>query len=89
VSVDPEDCRRPVEVFITVGKGGDCRRSVFDGLAGVISKSLQDGMDASRVIKLFHGISCPAQSVGGPASCLDWFGEILQGVVRGDYDERG
>jgi len=77
---------RPVGVLITVGKGGQCRGTVFNGFAGILSYALENGTPVESIVRFLRGMSCPAQQIGGPSSCMEWIGEVLDKVNKGEYN---
>lgn len=78
------------EIFVQMGKSGNCPQSFCQALARVASFAMRTGMKAGipkeemkeRIIHAWKGIQCPSPAVSGGRkvlSCADAIAQVLEG----------
>jgi len=74
------NCSYPFEIFIVMGKSGDCHRSLVEGLGRAVSLYLRAGGDAADIAKSLRHIRCPYPSVrpDEPKSCADAIAIVIE-----------
>lgn len=68
----------PFETFAHMGKAGGCASSQIEAIGRLISLALRFGIGAEEVVKQIKGISCHEKYVGGPTSCADGIGKLIE-----------
>jgi hypothetical protein len=56
---------KPMEVFATLGKAGDCQKCEIEALTRCISNSLQWGVPPEVFTKTLNGLRCPKPAFSG------------------------
>jgi ribonucleoside-diphosphate reductase alpha chain len=70
------------EIFVQMGKSGNCAQSFCQALARVASFSLRAGIPKERIIHAWKGIQCPSPTVSDGRkvlSCADAIAQVLEG----------
>jgi hypothetical protein len=77
---------RPVEVFVQIGKSGQCPRVHMNGTCRAISHALRLGVDPEIFMKDFLGETCDRWDGAKyrPRSCADFLGRLI-GYALGYY----
>jgi len=75
---------RPLEVFITADKPGECIRAWAEALGRVISVALRSGVDPEAIIDTLKHIRCPCPELkpNGASSCPDAVAKFLAEVME-------
>lgn len=89
VTVSVDERRRPVEVFIRIGKMGETEHAHLTGLGRVLSYALRTGANPLGLIDSLSGITSEPVWDGGDLvlSAEDGVAKALRRVVSGRYDE--
>lgn len=90
VTVSVDEYRRPVEVFIRIGKMGEIEHAHLTGLGRVLSYALRTGADPQGLIDSLAGIASEPRWNKGELvlSAEDGVAKMLRRVIEGEYDER-
>jgi len=75
---------RPLEVFITADKPGECIRAWAEALGRVISVALRSGVDPEAIVDTLKHIRCPHPELrpNGATSCPDAVAKFLVEVLE-------
>ena len=75
---------RPLEVFITADKPGECVRAWAEALGRVISVALRSGVDPEAIVDTLKHIRCPHPELrpNGATSCPDAVAKFLVEVLE-------
>ena len=89
VTVSVDERRRPVEVFIRIGKMGETEHAHLTGLGRALSYALRTGANPLGLIDSLAGITSePVWDRGELVlSAEDGVARVLRRVVEGRYDE--
>ena len=71
------------KIFLTVGKSGQCHRSLFEALQNVINIILSNGGKYEDVIDALKNIRCESPKIGVATSCVDYIAKILNNWSKG------
>ena len=81
---------KPVEVFMYMGKGGECAFAFSESVSRAVSQALRAGVDAEEVAKQQEGIKCPKGMFNGERgehyfvnSCSDAIAKALREEIKG------
>ena len=90
VTVNVDEHRRPMEVFLRVGKAGEIEHAHLEGLGRMISYCLRIGGDPEGVIDHLRGITSEPIWDRGILirSAEDGVAYALHKVLAGEYDEQ-
>lgn len=83
ITLNLDDNGKPIEAFITTGKGGGCRAS-SEGLGRMISVNLRSGIAVEEIIKQLEHIKCPSCVNKGNIkvkSCPDAVSKELKSII--------
>ncbi len=88
VTVSVGEHRRPMEVFIRIGKMGETEHAHLTGLGRVISYALQVGANPEGLIDSLEGITSEPVWDNGELirSAEDGVAKVLRRVIEGHYD---
>jgi hypothetical protein len=81
--------QKPAEVFIIIGRNGDCAYTMAAALGITISKALQSGGDLGAMVDDLLGVSCyqretAVDNKGKPVgSCVDAIAQALRDYLAG------
>ena len=90
VTVSVDEHRRPMEVFIRIGKMGETETAHLTGLGRVLSFALRTGADPEGLIDSLDGLTSEPVWDGGELvrSAEDGVAKVLRRVIEGRYDDR-
>ena len=90
VTVSVDKYRRPMELFIRIGKMGETENAHLTGLGRVLSFALRTGADPKGLIDSLDGITSePVWDRGELVrSAEDGVARVLRRVIEGYYDDR-
>lgn len=81
VTVNEDKDGKPYEIMARMGKSGGCVSSQIDGIARLLSCSLQHGAEPKELIKQLKGIRCPSIEKHEEieiTSCSDAFAKAME-----------
>jgi len=88
-----EDTKKPLEVFIEMGKSGGCAYAWAHGIGRLVSIQLRYGLPVSEIIKQLKNVQCPhplSSAVNKKkeriSSCVDAIAIALQDYLSGLKD---
>jgi len=87
VTVNANGDKRPLEILARMGKTGGCISSQIEGIARLMSVSLQEGVEPEKLIKHLKGIRCPSVYEGKGikvTSCSDAFAKAVEMFMNGE-----
>ena len=81
---------KPIEVFMYMGKSGECAFAFSESVSRAVSQALRAGVDAEEVAKQQAGIKCPQGAYNGERgehyfveSCSDAIAKALREEIKG------
>ena len=77
---------KPMEVFATLGKAGDCQKCDIEAITRCITTGLRYGVPIEEYVKQLAGIACPKPAFTGGKdgrvlSCPDAISKVLSKFV--------
>ncbi len=86
-TVNTDDDGNVIEIFVQVGKSGQCARVQTAAICKVISHALRTGASSDRIMRDCLGETCDRWdgSPVHPRSCVDFIGRLI-GYTLGVFD---
>jgi ribonucleoside-diphosphate reductase alpha chain len=80
VTVNTKD-KKPVSVFIQLGKAGGCSASQMQATAELITLAIESGTDFKKIVSKLIGIRCHLPTQEEVLSCSDAIAKVLKNYL--------